>query len=65
MQTFYDAGIRVWTGDEMNGIQAETTINCTRAAQLKWPEGFTGSDWLHEDALRLCSDGKDAKEHKD
>jgi hypothetical protein len=29
VQTFYDAGMRVWIGDEMNGIQAETTINRT------------------------------------
>jgi hypothetical protein len=26
VQTFYDAGMRVWIGDEMNGIQSETTI---------------------------------------
>ncbi len=65
MQTFYDAGMKVWIGDTMNGFQAETTINRTRAAQLKWPEGFTGADWLHEVALRLCSDSKYAKEHKD
>jgi len=39
VQTFLDAGMRIWIGDEMNGIQAETTINRTRAARLKWPEG--------------------------
>jgi hypothetical protein len=27
VQTFYDAGMRVWIGDEANGIQAEATIN--------------------------------------
>jgi hypothetical protein len=27
VQTFYDAGMRIWIGDEANGIQAETTIN--------------------------------------
>jgi hypothetical protein len=36
----YDAGMRVWIGDEANGIQAETTINRTAAARLKWPEGL-------------------------
>jgi hypothetical protein len=30
VQTFDDAGMRVWIGDEMNGIQAETTMNRTR-----------------------------------
>jgi hypothetical protein len=42
VQTFYDAGMRVWIGDEANGIQAETTINRTAAARLKWPEGLCG-----------------------
>jgi hypothetical protein len=53
VQTFYDTGIRIWIGDEANGIQAEATINRTPAARLKWPEGFTAASWLHETALRL------------
>jgi hypothetical protein len=55
VQTFYDAGMRVWIGDEANGIQAETTINWTGnfADPRKWPEGFTAASWLHETALRL------------
>jgi hypothetical protein len=63
VQTFYDAGMRVWIGDEANGIQAETTINRTAAARLKWPEGFTAASWLHETALRLYPASKYAKEH--
>jgi hypothetical protein len=63
VQTFYDAGMRVWMGDEMNGIQAETTINRTHAARLKWPEGLSAASWLHEAALRLYPDSKYAKEH--
>jgi hypothetical protein len=43
VQTFYDAGMRVWIGDDLNGIQSETTINRTAAARLKWPEGFTAA----------------------
>ena len=31
VQTFFDAGMRIWIGDEANGIQAETTINRTHA----------------------------------
>jgi hypothetical protein len=27
LQTFFDTGMRVWIGDAINGIQAETTIN--------------------------------------
>ena len=62
VRTFYDAGMRVWIGDEANGIQAETTINRTAAARLKWQEGFTAASWLHETALRLYPESKYAKE---
>jgi hypothetical protein len=63
VQTFYDAGMRVGIGDETNGIKAETTINRTPAARLKWPEGFTAASWLHGTALRLFPDSPYAKEH--
>ena len=63
VQTFFDAGMRIWIGDEANGIQAETTINRTAAARLKWPEGHSAASWLHETALRLYPDSKYAKEH--
>jgi hypothetical protein len=42
VQTFYDAGMRAWIGDEANRIQAETTINQTAAARLYAIE----RDWL-------------------
>jgi hypothetical protein len=63
VQTFYDAGMRIWIGDESNGIHAETTINRTAnfAAPCKWPEGVTAASWLHEVALRLYPDSKYAK----
>jgi hypothetical protein len=62
VQTFFDAGMRIWIGDEANGIQAETTINRTPAARLKWPEELTAASWLHETALRLYLDSKYAQE---
>jgi hypothetical protein len=62
VQTFYDAGMRVWIGDEANGLHAETVINRT-AADLKWPEGLSAASWLHETALRLFPDSSYAKEH--
>jgi hypothetical protein len=63
--TFYDAGMRVWIGDESNGIQSETTINRTSnfADPREWPEGVTAASWLHEVALRLYPDSKYAKAH--
>jgi hypothetical protein len=41
VQTFYDTGMRVWIGDEANGIRTETTIDRTASfvAPRKWPEG--------------------------
>jgi hypothetical protein len=63
VQTFYGARMRIWIGDEINGIRSETTINRTRAARLKWPEGLTAAIWLHETALRLYPNSPYAKEH--
>jgi hypothetical protein len=63
VQMFYDAGMRVWIGDEINGIQAETAINRTRATRLKWPEGLSAASWLHDAALHLYPDSKYSKEH--
>jgi hypothetical protein len=66
VQTFFDAGMRVWIGDESNGIQSETTINRTGAgfaAPREWPNGVTAASWLHEVAIRLYPDSKYAKEH--
>jgi hypothetical protein len=62
VQTFYDAGMRVWIGDEINGIRVEAAINRTPAARLKWPEGLTAANWLHETALHLYPDSKYAKD---
>jgi hypothetical protein len=58
VQTFYDTGMRVWIGDEANGIRTETTIDRTAnfAAPRKEPEGVTAASWLHEVALRLYPD---------
>lgn len=66
VQTFFDAGMRVWIGDERNGIQSETTLNRTGAgfaAPRKWPNGVTAASWLHEVAIRLYPDSKYANEH--
>ena len=65
VQTFYDAGMRIWIGDKLNGIQSERTINRTGnfADPRKWPEGVTAASWLHETALRLYPDSKYAKSH--
>src|SRR4029077_16318040 len=65
VQTFYDTGMRVWIGDETNGIQSETTIDRSGnfAAPRKWPEGVTAANWLHEVALRLYAYSKYAKSH--
>jgi hypothetical protein len=54
VQTFYDAGMKVWIDDKANGIQSETTINRTGsfAAPRKWSEEVTAASWLHEVALR-------------
>jgi hypothetical protein len=65
VQTFYDTGMRIWIGDEVNGVQVETTIDRTGGfvAPRVWPEGDSAASWLHETALRLYPDSKYAKAH--
>ena len=57
--------MRIWLGDEANGVQAETTIERTASfiAPRKWQEGEPAASWLHETALRLYPDSKYAQEH--
>jgi hypothetical protein len=50
VQTFFDAGMRVWIGDEMNGIRAQTVINRTAVARLKARRALCG-----ELATRDCA----------
>jgi hypothetical protein len=45
VETFYDAGMRVWLGDTINGIQAETSIK---------PTGPTMARWRHCGELAAC-----------
>jgi hypothetical protein len=65
VQTFFDAGMRIWIGDEVNGVLAETTIDRTDGfvAPREWQEGDSAVSWLHETALRLYPDSTYAKEH--
>ena len=58
VETFYDAGMRVWLGDTINGIQAETSIKPTGH---QWPAGVTAASWLHAEALRLYPQSNYAK----
>ena len=63
VQTFFDAGMRVWIGDEVNGIQAETVFTRMGSTERMWPEGLTAASWLYETALRLYPYSKYAKDH--
>jgi hypothetical protein len=63
VQTFFDAGMRVWIGDEVNCIQAETVFTRMGSTERTWPEGLTAASWLYETALRLYPYSKYAKEH--
>jgi hypothetical protein len=58
VETFYDAGMRVWLGDTINGIRAETSIKRTGH---QWPAGVTAARWLHAVALRLYPESNYAK----
>ena len=58
VETFYAAGMRVWLGDTINGIQAETSIKPTGQ---QWHAGVTAASWLHAEALRLYPQSNYAK----
>jgi len=60
LQTFFDAGVRVWIGDELNGRDAEATLGDCDAA---WRDDASLAHWLHETALRLFPESGYARRH--
>jgi hypothetical protein len=58
VETFYNAGMRVWLGDRFNGIKAEISIDRT---DHQWPAGVSAASWLHSVALRLYPESNYAK----
>jgi hypothetical protein len=61
MQTFFDAGVRIWFGDEMNGREAEATLTPRQEA---WRDDASLAHWLHETALRLFPESDYAQRHR-
>jgi hypothetical protein len=61
LQTFYDCGLQVWIGDEMNGIRAKGSAN--RGTDKAWPDDGAVALWLHEAALSLYPDSGYAKRY--
>lgn len=53
MSTFWDGGVDVWLGDELNGYQEKA---CFEIAEInKIPQ------WLHEQAMKFYPDSEYAK----
>jgi hypothetical protein len=55
-------GVRVWIGDELNGLDAEAALARKDAA---WTDDASLAHWLHETALRLYPDSDYARRHRD
>lgn len=51
LQTFFDAALRVWIGDPMNGFEASGKVE---TKDLAWSTEGAVTGWLHEAAYR-CS----------
>jgi hypothetical protein len=51
LQTFYDCGLQVWIGDELNGLEAKASMEADRDGT--WPGDGAIALWLHTTALRL------------
>lgn len=64
LQTFYDAGMRVWIGDQINDRRAETSFS-RKGAPGAWPEEGLAARWLHETALHLFPDSAYARTHSE
>lgn len=61
LQAFFDAGVRIWIGDELNGRAAEAALDKGDAA---WNDDASLAHWLHETALRLFPGSGYAKRHR-
>src|SRR3954452_16596111 len=53
MDTFWDAGLNVWIGDELNGCDSEIQFNKG--------EFDKAAEWLEQEALRLYPDSQFAQ----
>jgi hypothetical protein len=64
VQTFFDVGMHVWIGDDMNEVKASTTIARLGVPGTKrWPINDAAARWLHETALCLNPDSRYAQNH--
>lgn len=61
LQTFFDAGIRVWIGDPMNGVRASARIGMDDPA---WSCEGAVARWLHKAAVLLYPDSDYARFHQ-
>ena len=50
-QTFFDCGLRIWIGNELNGIDASASLESGKDG--RWPGDGAMALWLHEMTLRL------------
>lgn len=58
VQTFHPAGLRVWIGDQMNGLEVSAHIG---PGDGGWLNDGTAALWLHEAAVKLHPTSEYAK----
>lgn len=58
LQSFAWCGLRVWIGDQLNGLEAEATLEPKDAT---WADDDAVARWLHETALRLFPESDHAR----
>jgi hypothetical protein len=61
LQTFAFGIVRVWIGDELNGIDAQAELTPRNPA---WGDDEAIAHWLHEAALRLYPGSDYAREYR-
>jgi hypothetical protein len=61
LQTYNPAGLRVWIGDQLNGLDVSAHIGPHDGG---WLSEGTVAQWLHETAIRLYPESDYAKWHR-
>ena len=61
LQTFAFDIVRVWVGDELNGIDAQAELTLRNPA---WGDDGAIAHWLHETAIRLYPQSEYAKKFR-
>jgi hypothetical protein len=56
LQSFADCGLRVWIGDELNGVDASARLESGKDG--RWPGEGAVAFWLHDTVMNVISNSE-------